>query len=119
MPKETRGETAVKIKNKIKENDKFILLATDDAVESKWCNWELGYGDGEKFERDRIALFPVREDNRTWKGSEYMQIYPTIEYEDGTSRNNAQQLIPEGYYVFYPSVSGSRRYKPLGEWLKK
>lgn len=24
---------------------RFILLATDGAVESKWCNWKLGFAD--------------------------------------------------------------------------
>src|SRR5690606_24579826 len=42
MPEKTNGVTAVKIKSKIISNDKFILLATNDAVISKWCNWELG-----------------------------------------------------------------------------
>lgn len=43
MPKITSGETALNIRERIKLCDKFILLATNGAVESKWCNWELGY----------------------------------------------------------------------------
>lgn len=46
--------------NIIKKCDNFILLTTDDAIESKWCNWELEYGDANKF-RDRIALFPLND----------------------------------------------------------
>lgn len=42
MPKKTSGETASKIKQRINRCNKFILLATNGAVESKWCNWELG-----------------------------------------------------------------------------
>ena len=38
MPKITSGETAVKIKDKIRKMDKFILVASDAAIESKWCN---------------------------------------------------------------------------------
>ena len=60
MPKKTSGETALRIKNIIQKSDRFILLATDAAVESKWCNWELGYGDALKY-RDKIALFPIKE----------------------------------------------------------
>lgn len=41
MHKETSGETAQRIKEVIKYCKKFILLATDDAIESYWCNWEL------------------------------------------------------------------------------
>ena len=49
MPKTTSGQTAVRIKQKIKSNDKFILLATEEAIDSKWCNWELGLGDAAKY----------------------------------------------------------------------
>ena len=45
MPKETNFYTAQRIKEKIRECKKFIFIATESAVESKWCNWELGYGD--------------------------------------------------------------------------
>jgi len=119
MPETTRRETAIKIKEKIKENDKFILLATDEAVASKWCNWELGHGDSQKLLKDKIALFPVREYNRSWTGSEYMQIYPVIEYEDGTSYNIENKTIPEGYYIIYPSVNNNNKYMPLKMWLLK
>lgn len=45
MPEKTSGLTATKIKYQIYKNDKFILLATDNAIASKWCNWEVGIGD--------------------------------------------------------------------------
>lgn len=50
MPQVTSGETAIRIKDRIDKCDKFILLATDKAVESKWCNWELGYGDAKNIQ---------------------------------------------------------------------
>ena len=40
MPKETSGETAKRIKEVIKFCRKFVLLATEKAIESYWCNWE-------------------------------------------------------------------------------
>jgi hypothetical protein len=55
MPKTTSGATAQKIKKKIKDNDKFIFLGTEGAVNSKWCNWELGLGDAAKY-IDNIAI---------------------------------------------------------------
>lgn len=60
MPKATSGKTAVRIKEKIKENKKFIFLATEGAITSKWCNWELGYGDSLKY-FNNISLLPVRK----------------------------------------------------------
>lgn len=58
MPTYTCGYTALKIKEKIRENDFFILLATDLALWSKWCNWELGIGDTYKCVSDRLAILP-------------------------------------------------------------
>ena len=83
MPKLTSGVTAVKIKDKINKCQKFILIATEAAISSKWCNWELGLGDAKKYPQN-IAIIPISENRSTsWSGSEYMQIYPIItsEYE--------------------------------------
>lgn len=92
------GKTAIKIRRMIKENKKFILLATNEAINSKWCNWELGIGDSEKYIHN-IAVIPVADNSGVWKGNEYLQIYPyidkdlkyidydnsfTVKYPDGT-----------------------------------
>lgn len=85
MPDITSDETAQRIKQRIKECDKFILLATNAAIESKWCNWELGFGDADKFDKN-IALFPMKKKNSSdssYKGHEYMSIYPCIEEDEG------------------------------------
>ena len=106
MPKNTNGSTAKRIKEKIRQNDKFILLATQSAIDSKWCNWELGYGDAQKYSRN-IAIMPItdKEDN-SFSGSEYLQIYPVITseyfYTTGT------------YYVEFEG----KKIK-LEDWLKQ
>lgn len=106
MPKQTSGQTAKRIKEKIRENNKFILLATEGAISSKWCNWELGLGDILKYPKN-IAVLPITEErNNNWSGTEYLQIYPIItseyEYTTGT------------YYVEFEYSRIS-----LVEWLKK
>ncbi|WP_261511554.1 toll/interleukin-1 receptor domain-containing protein [Chryseobacterium paludis] len=81
MPKNTNGSTATRIKEKIKQNDKFILLATEAAISSKWCNWELGYGDAHKYHKN-IAVMPITNNNdNVFSGTEYLQIYPIITSE--------------------------------------
>jgi hypothetical protein len=58
MPERTNGETAQKIKNQIiTENDKFVLLATNNAVASKWCNWEVGIADPFKLPNKKLHCF--------------------------------------------------------------
>lgn len=120
MPNQTTGETAARIKEIIKYCDKFILLATSKAIESYWCNWELGIGDVHKFQ-SHIAILPVKEKgeyNFEYKGNEYLQIYPHIDYEDGTSRYNNNEIIPKGYYIAKPiNKEGIRIITPLKTWL--
>lgn len=119
MPQKTSGETALRIKNKITTCNKFILLATNGAIESKWCNWELGYGDAQKF-KDHIALLPMKPEgqNSSYKGTEYMQIYPYITYYNGSERyiNNGQP-IKRGYYVRTIKPNGHGKLEPLANWF--
>lgn len=118
LPKQTSGETADRIKKVIKGCKKFILLATNDSVASNWCNWELGYGDAHKYEA-HIALFPMKDHGVTdsqYKGREYMQIYPTITYRDGTtSYSNNGGPIPKGYYV---RDNRTNTITPLKKWFE-
>lgn len=123
MPAQTTGETAERIKDVIKYCDKFILLATEKAIESYWCNWELGIGDVHKYVR-HIAIVPIKESGEAdykYKGNEYMQIYPSIDFEDGTGiYRNTQQPISRGYYVSNPvNKDGVRYITPLKDWLNR
>ncbi len=120
MPKVTSAETALNIKKRINQCDKFILLATNGAIESKWCNWELGYGDAQKFKK-HIALFPMKPKgayDSTYKGSEYMDIYPYISYFDGTETYTNGQTISRGYYVRRRESDGNY-ITPLDDWFKE
>lgn len=107
MPSFTNGDTALTLKERIKNSKKFILIATQSAIASKWCNWELGFGDAIKFP-DHIALLPIKGDFQSYMGEEYLQIYPSI------------QISPEiegihlNYYVKFPNG----KHIDLAEWLK-
>jgi hypothetical protein len=105
MPKNTNGYTAKRIKEKITSSRKFIFLATEGAINSKWCNWELGYGDAKKYS-SHIAVLPVtdKRDN-SWSGSEYLQIYPIITTDFNYQEGN--------YYVEFEG-----RKVNLIDWLK-
>ncbi|MFV5695420.1 TIR domain-containing protein [Flavobacterium sp. LB3P122] len=116
MPKTTSGNTAVRIKEKIKENEKFLLLATEGAINSKWCNWELGLGDAAKY-INNIAILPVKNDSSDFSGSEYLEIYPYIyeieyyQYFNGNYRD-------KGVYVVFPTVNGNNKVMSLKDWLQ-
>lgn len=111
MPEKTSGVTAIKIKSKIITNDKFILLATNDAVISKWCNWELGIGDTYKNSKDNLAILPLSENSGSWYGNEYLQIYPWIE----SVKKGVNEIYDNIFRVKYPD--GSQKW--LSDWLKE
>lgn len=117
MPAYTNEETAYRLKDTIKKSNKFILLATQAAIESKWCNWELGIGDVLKY-KDHIALLPVNQEDRNFTGSEYLKIYPRIEYADGDWYYVAtKEYLPSGYYVIFPSNDETHQVVTLKNWL--
>lgn len=104
MPVSTDSETALKLKQKIKDSRKFVLLATDEALNSKWCNWELGFGDAHKY-FENIAILPVtNNDDGKWMGNEYLSTYPAI-----TINNNSNELFVE-------FLGKKERFS---DWLKK
>ena len=118
LPIYTSSETAAKIKDRIKQCDKFILLATNGAIESKWCNWELGFGDAQKF-KDHIAIFPIKPSGTfdyEYKVTEYMSIYPFVAFYDGTETYTNGNHVERGYYVCV-SKNGINTITPLADWF--
>lgn len=121
MPKVTSGVTAKNIKDRISKCRKFILLATNGAIESKWCNWELGYGDAKKF-KDHIAILPLKpvgSSDSQYKGNEYMSIYPSIVKCDSLDKYTNGNSISPGFYVRTKDEVDDIYYiKPLADWFK-
>jgi hypothetical protein len=120
MPKVTSAKTAENIKERIKQCDKFILLATNAAVESKWCNWELGYGDANKY-KDHIAIFPLKPKGTIdgkYSGNEYLDLYPHIAYYYGYETYSNGSFIKKGFYVC-ETLNGRDCITPLNDWLNK
>ena len=118
MPAYTNAETAVKLKQSIRIANKFILVATPGAINSKWCNWELGLGDAAKY-IEHIALFPINRSYQSFNGAEYLKIYPYIDFEDGYGKYLIDSNISRGYYVKTQLGNGNLRVTPLKEWLRK
>lgn len=118
MPAYTNAKTAIRLKEKIRVANKFILVATPNAINSKWCNWELGLGDAAKY-IEHIALLPINRTTQNFSGAEYLRIYPYIEYENGNGKYLDGRLIPKGYYVKTPLENGNTRLTSLKDWLKR
>ena len=96
-------------------------MATNGVVESKWCNWELGYGDAQKIDTDNIAVFPINPEKTyddDYKGNEYMRIYPHSAYHYNSERYSNGSVIKEGFYVCTDTENG-RTISAIEKWLQK
>src|SRR5689334_9571898 len=58
MPDTVSGETAKQLKERIKQQKKFLVLVTENSKDSRWVPWELGIADSAKG-MDHIAAFPI------------------------------------------------------------
>jgi hypothetical protein len=105
MSSKPNGLTGQKIKSKIISNDKFIFIASNLAVVSKWCNWEVGIGDAYKLHSDKLCILPLADSKGYWEGNEYLQVYPRVEPVPG--HDSIFSLI-------YPD--GKRKW--FDDWLK-
>jgi hypothetical protein len=93
MPRITNRATAAQIKNRIKSLGVFMVLATKNALDSKWVPWEVGVADQIKGEA-QIMIIPVADDSGQFHGSEYLQLYQrAVIATDGT------------YAVFEPDMT--------------
>jgi hypothetical protein len=89
MPRVTNRETAERLKVKIKENRLFMILASRNALDSKWVPWEVGIADQCKGEQ-AMLLIPVADASGRFEGAEYLQLYRRVE------------TAPGGFGVFPP-----------------
>lgn len=101
MPPVTSSETANKIKSRIKTCDEFVVLASNNALDSKWVPWELGFADAAKG-MSKVFIFPVADNDGKWRGSEYFDLYQKIELGREENRSALTEAVvrqPEYTYV--------------------
>lgn len=84
LPRVTGRETAEKLKKQIKRSDLFMLLATRNALSSKWVPWELGLADELKGYA-RTLIIPVADPSGNFDGVEYLQLYSRVVVADDDS----------------------------------
>lgn len=96
------GATAKRIKEKIREQRKFMVLVTENSKDSRWVPWELGFADSVKG-MDYIAILPVSE-NGSFVQNEYLKIYPKITMVNG---------------IWWVWIDDPTSLTQLTEWLKR
>jgi hypothetical protein len=104
MPATTNRETACRIKEKIEEMDYFLVLATRNAMASKWVPWEIGIADKTK-PADRVAIIPIVDPYGNYHGNEYMQLYPRVSV--GHHKQTGEEMLA----VFDPNENSGTGIK--------
>jgi hypothetical protein len=90
MPQTTSFETARKVRDRIVECKRFVLLSSERSTCSHWGPWELGYAEGKKGFQS-VAVLPFIQSGTIWKGAPYAGLYATIEMgADGGAFVNKQ-----------------------------
>lgn len=94
--------TAETLRRRMNNCKALFVVTTQNATNSKWVPWELGYFDGKK---GTAAVLPIMEE-RTYKfnGVEYFELYPyaglfvedLVIYKDENTRVSFEEWLEEG-----------------------
>ncbi|BEE00829.1 MULTISPECIES: toll/interleukin-1 receptor domain-containing protein [Aeromonas] len=81
-------ETAAVLRARMKSSSSMMYIATDNASNSKWMPWELGFFDGHK--PNQVAILPLLDsNNQSFEGQEYLGLYPVVtKYFQNNSMNH-------------------------------
>lgn len=104
LPKKTNIDTAKKLKSNIDACKRFVLVVTDNSIESKWVSWELGLA-GMLKTYENVAILPIESltVSERFIGNEYFGIYKQIRERNGE-------------LVVYNPENG--KTTPIKEWLR-
>lgn len=100
-------ETADLIKTRMEQSNSMIFATSSNSPNSKWMPWELGYFDS--YSQGKIAILPITENsNDSFKGQEYLALYPYITEENIKDSNEKTLWVNET----------GKKYVSFEKWLK-
>ncbi|WP_447650426.1 toll/interleukin-1 receptor domain-containing protein [Pseudomonas abietaniphila] len=81
-------ETAEVLRQRMRQSESLLYVATENAPKSKWMPWELGYFDG--YKNGGVAVLPVMDKSDSpFEGQEYLGLYPVVTKEMVVQRNSS------------------------------
>ena len=84
-------DTAARLRHRMAQSESLFYVATDNATNSKWMPWELGFFDGLK--HDKVRILPVLlSANQRFDGQEYLGLYPVVSKEELEVRSSTVDL---------------------------
>lgn len=104
---DVNAQTADLLRRRMHQSKSLSYLTTKNIVNSKWCQWELGYFDGLK--RSKCCILPIMEYGSQFHGQEYLGLYPYLEYASLAG-------VDSGCY-FYVCDQERTKFIKLYDWL--
>lgn len=99
-------DTALLLQTRMKQCKALIYAFSENATNSKWMPWELGYFDGIK---GTAAVLPIsRTSKSSFQGAEYLGIYYYIQIDKISGTNNPALWVHET----------SSKYTLFSNWLE-
>lgn len=100
------------LRERMKQCKTLLYAFSNNASESTWMPWELGYFDGI---RGLVAVVPIAETNTsTFNGNEYLKIYPYIDKHGLNFTNKPHIWVNESsdtYVLFEQWIQGTKPIK--------
>lgn len=102
-------ETALVLQARMKQCKSLLYAFSENAANSKWMPWELGYFDGVK---GTVAVLPIsRTSKSNFQGSEYLGIYYYIQIDTISGTNKLALWVHETstkYTLFNDWIAGTQ-----------
>lgn len=110
-PNEVSSDTAKILRERMKQCKSLLYAFSENASNSKWMPWELGYFDALK--NSRVAVLPISQTAKySYKGSEFIGVYYVIQIAQIQNTNQDALWVYDGdkYIIFNSWLAG---YNPI------
>lgn len=94
-PNDVSPETAKVLRERMKQCKSLVYAFSENASNSKWMPWELGYFDALK--NSRVAVLPISQTaKKAYKGSEFVGFYYVVQIAQIQNSNDNALWIHNG-----------------------
>jgi len=108
-------QTAEILRKRMKQSTSLVYIATENASNSKWMPWELGYFDGRK--TNGVAILPLLDsENQPFAGQEYLSLYPVV---SKSAPNGQERIYVEDKENAWTYFEGFAKGKPSWNSYKR
>lgn len=106
-PNKVTPETAAVLRERMKQCRSLLYAFSENASNSKWMPWELGYFDALK--NSRVAVLPISKTAQDgYKGSEFVGVYYFVKFNKISGTDKDAMWVHDG----------SEKYVIFDAWLR-